>query len=93
MIQLVCKQVGGHWLSPSWMLKYRVVLLEQDHVMFKTTSVVNPAMFLSAQQVEGSPDHVCLHTYRRMYSSRPDLGGSALERPDWELFNAGSSFV
>lgn len=58
----------------------------------KTTSIVNPAIFLSAQQVEGIPEHDCLQTIE-VYSSRPDLGDSPLERPNWELFTDGSSFV
>jgi len=49
MVVTVLKQKGGHWLSPSKMLKYQVVLLEQDDVELKTTTIVNPEMFLSTK--------------------------------------------
>lgn len=65
-------------------------MLDQDYVTLKTTSIFNPAVFLSAQRVEGTQDHDCLQTTEEVYSSRPDLGDSPLERSDWELFTDGS---
>lgn len=44
------EQKGGHWLSPSGTLKYQVVLMERDDVELKTTSEVNPALFLTKNQ-------------------------------------------
>ena len=41
----VLEQKGGHWLSPSRMMEYQVVLTEQDDVILKTTNLVNPADF------------------------------------------------
>lgn len=35
------------------MLKYQAVLIEQDHVVLKTTDIVNPATCLSAPSSEG----------------------------------------
>lgn len=91
MVQLIPEQKGCHWLSPRRMLKYQVALLEQEGVTLKTTSILNPALFLSAQQMEGTPEHDCLQTIKEVCSSRPNLGDSSLERPDWELFTNGSS--
>uniref|UniRef100_A0A8B9ND86 Reverse transcriptase RNase H-like domain-containing protein n=1 Tax=Accipiter nisus TaxID=211598 RepID=A0A8B9ND86_9AVES len=62
MVDTVLQQKGRHWLSPSRMLKYQVVLLEQDDIDLKTTSIVNPAVFLSTDQVESPPEHDCLQT-------------------------------
>ena len=50
MVITVLEQKGGHWLSPSRMMKYQVVLTEQDDVILKTTNLVNPAVFLSSIQ-------------------------------------------
>lgn len=74
-------------------LVHQVVLLDLDFVTLKTASIVNPAMFLSAQQTEGAPGFDCLQTTEVVYSSRPSLGDSPLERLNWELFSNGSSFV
>ena len=68
------------------MLKYQAVLLEQDDVTLKSTSMVNPAMFLSAQQTEGNLEHDCLQTTEEVYSGRPDL-------KDTPLYTDGSSFI
>lgn len=77
MVQSVLKQKGGHWLSPSHMLKYQVVLLERDAVTIKTTSIINPDVFLSSQQVEGTPEHdyalLCLLTNYRKKHTPADL--------------------
>ncbi|PKU34391.1 protein nynrin-like [Limosa lapponica baueri] len=82
MVSTVLDQKGGHWLSPSRMLKYQAVLLEQDYVTLKTTSIVNPAMFLLAQQTESSPKHDCLQTTKEVYSSRLDLKDTPLSNLD-----------
>ncbi|XP_051645351.1 uncharacterized protein LOC127471903 isoform X1 [Manacus candei] len=92
-VQAVLEQKGGHWLSPSRMLKYQVVLLEQDDVTLKTTSIVNPAMFLSSALTDSVPEHDCLQTIEETYSSRPDLKDVPLENADWELYTDGSSFM
>lgn len=75
------------------MLKYQSVLLEQDDVTLKTTSVVNPAMFLSSTLLDSVPEHDCLQTIGETYSSRPDLKDVPLKNPDWELYTDGSSFM
>lgn len=49
MVISVLEQKGGHWLSPSRMLKYQVILLEQDDAELKTTTAINPAMFLNSE--------------------------------------------
>ncbi|XP_051657463.1 uncharacterized protein LOC127477308 [Manacus candei] len=92
-VQAVLEQKGGHWLSPSRMLKYQVVLLEQDDVTLKTTSIVNPAMFLSSTLTDSVPEHDCLQTTEETYSSRPDLKDVPLENANWELYTDGSSFM
>ncbi|RMC21500.1 hypothetical protein DUI87_02366 [Hirundo rustica rustica] len=79
--------VGGHrgrlWQGES----------EQDDVTLETSSVVNPAMFLSSTLIDDEPEHNCLQTIEEVYSSRSDLKDVALENPDWELFTDGSSFM
>lgn len=84
MVTTVLDQKGGHWLSPSRMLKY---------VTLKTTDVINPAMFRSTQHEESKPEHDCLQTIGEVYSSRPDLKDTPLQDPDWELYMDGSSFM
>ena len=59
------------------------MLLEQDDVTLKTTSVVNPAMFLSSTLTDDVPEHDCLQTIKEVYSSRPDLKDVPLENPNW----------
>ncbi|XP_055658800.1 uncharacterized protein LOC106112980 isoform X2 [Falco peregrinus] len=93
MVITVLEQKGGHWLSPSRMMKYQVVLTEQDDVILKTANLVNPAVFLSSVQEEGRLEHDCLATIEYVYSSREDLKDVPLERPDWELYTDGSSFM
>ncbi|GAB0209792.1 protein NYNRIN-like [Grus japonensis] len=93
MVITVLEQKGGHWLSPSRMLKYQVVLLEQDDVELKTTAIVNPAMFLSTENPTEKLEHDRLLTIEQVYSSRPDLKDEPLKDPDLELFMDGSSFV
>lgn len=75
------------------MLKYQSVLLEQDDVTLKTTSFVNPAMFLSFTLIDSVPEHDCLQTIEEAFSSRPDLKDICLEDPDWELYTDGSSVM
>jgi len=75
------------------MLKYQAVLLEQDNVELKTTTVVNPAMFLLMENPTESLEHDCLLTVEQVYPSRPDLKDEPLENTDLELFTDGSSFV
>ena len=94
MVTTVLEQKGGHWLSPSRMLKYQVMLLEQDDVELKVTSAVNPAMFLAMnEESEESLSHDCVQTIEEVYSSRSDLHDELLTNPDLELFTDGSSFV
>ncbi|GAB0207362.1 protein NYNRIN-like [Grus japonensis] len=93
MVITVLERKGGHWLSPSRMLKYQVVLLEQDDVELKATAIVNPAMFLSTENPTEKLEHDCLLTIEQVYSSRPDLTDEPLKDPDLELFIDGSSFV
>ena len=46
-VTAVLEQKGGHWLSPSQILKYQAILLEQDDVELKVTTILNPATFLT----------------------------------------------
>lgn len=39
MVLSVLGQKGGHWLLPSQMLKYQIVLLDQDDVELKSTTL------------------------------------------------------
>ena len=94
MVITVLEQKGGrHRLSPSRMLKYQVVLLEQDDVYLKTATVVNPAVFLTTDRVEGDLERDCLQTIEEVYSSRPDLRDAPLEETGWELYTGESSFI
>ncbi|KAK4831058.1 hypothetical protein QYF61_014990, partial [Mycteria americana] len=90
----VLEQNRGHWLSPSTMLKYQVILLEQDDVELKTTTAINPAMFLNSEVRDSEPlHHDCLQTIKHVYAIRQDLRDEPLTNPDLELFTDGSSFI
>ena len=93
MVITVLEQKGGHWLSPSRMMKCQVVLMEQGDVVLKTTNLINPAVFLNSVQEEGQIEHDCLVIIEHVYSSREDLKDRPLEDPDWELYTDGRSFV
>ncbi|KAK4822220.1 hypothetical protein QYF61_011861 [Mycteria americana] len=94
MVIYVLEQKGGHWLSPSRMLKYQVILLEQDDVELKTTTAINPVMFLNLEVRDSELLHRdYLQTIEHVYSSRQDLRDEPLTNPDLELFTDGSSFV
>ncbi|XP_064901184.1 uncharacterized protein LOC135577217 [Columba livia] len=93
MVTTVLEQKGGHWLSPSRMMKYQAILTEQDDVILKTTNLMNPAVFLSAETEEENLEHDCVEVIEYTHASRPDLKDTPLEETDWELFTDGSSFV
>ncbi|XP_064901108.1 uncharacterized protein LOC135577189 [Columba livia] len=93
MVTTVLEQKGGHWLSPSRMMKYQAILTEQDDVILKTTNLMNPAVFLSAETEEENLEHDCVEVIEYTHASRPDLKDTPLEKTDWELFTDGSSFV
>ena len=80
MVVTGLEQKGGSLVIPSSILKYQVVLLEQDEVEFKTTTIVNPAMFLSTANPTESLKHDCLLTVEQVYSSRSDLKDEPLEK-------------
>lgn len=62
VVTSILEQNEGHWLSPSRMLRCQVVLLEQDDVELKTTSAMNPAIFLDHKAVdEGALTQDFLH--------------------------------
>ncbi|KAK4810526.1 hypothetical protein QYF61_004489 [Mycteria americana] len=42
---------GHHWISPSRVAKYQVVLLEQDDVVISLTSALNPATLLISEKM------------------------------------------
>ena len=89
----VLEQKGGHCLSPSRILKYQAILLEQDDVELKVTTILNPATFLTTDPDGGELTHNCLQTMEQMYSSRADLKDMPMENADWDLFVDGSSFM
>lgn len=93
MVTTVLEQKGGHWLSPSRMMKYQAMLTEQDNVTLKTTNLLNPAVFLGTVPEEGSLEHNCVEIIEHAHASHEDLKDVPLERYDWELFTDGSSFV
>ncbi|XP_064900790.1 protein NYNRIN-like [Columba livia] len=93
MVTTVLEQKGGHWLSPSRMMKYQAILTEQDDITLKTTNLMNPAVFLSAETEEENLEHDCVEVIEYTHASRPDLKDTPLEKTDWELFTDGSSFV
>ena len=75
MATTVLEQKGGHWLSPSRMLKYRVILLKQDDVELKVTSAVNPASFflIFNEEREDPLSHDCLQTSTGNISTDLDM--------------------
>ncbi|XP_062484647.1 uncharacterized protein LOC134168685 [Pezoporus occidentalis] len=91
MVTNVLEQKGGHWLSPSRMMKYQAILKEQDDM--RTTNLLNPAAFLGTDLEEGALEHDCIEVIEHTYATRMDLKDVPLERPDWELFTGGNSFV
>ncbi|XP_066846568.1 uncharacterized protein [Anser cygnoides] len=93
MVTTVLEQKGGHWLSPSRMMKYQAILTEQDDVTLKTTNLLNSAVFLGTVPEEGPLEHNCVEIIEHTHASREDLKDVPLERYDWELFTDGSSFV
>nr|XP_021152046.1 uncharacterized protein LOC110363535 [Columba livia] len=93
MVTTVLEQKGGHWLSPSRMMKYQIILTEQDDVVLKTTNLMNPAEFLGAGTEEGDLKLDCVEVIEYTHASRPDLRDTPLAETDWELFTDGSSFV
>ena len=74
------EQKGGHWLSPSQMMKYQAILTEQDDVTLKTTTLLNPAVFLGTTPEEESLNHNCVEIIEYTYASRADLKDLPLER-------------
>lgn len=71
MVTSILEQKEGHCLSPGRMLRYPVVLLEQDDVGLKTTAAMSPAIFLDPKAVgEGALTQDCLQTTEQVYSSR-----------------------
>lgn len=93
MVTTVLEQKGSHWLSPSKMIKFQVVLTGQDDVTLKTTNLLNTALFLGTTTKEGPLEHDCVEVIEYTYSAREDLKDVPLEQPEWELFTDGSSFV
>lgn len=88
----VLEQKGGHWLSPRRMRKYQAILLEQDDVELKVTSVLNPATLLPlASETELERDG--LVTIEQVYSSRADLKDEPIDSAEMNLFVDGSGFV
>ncbi|KAK4811089.1 hypothetical protein QYF61_016375 [Mycteria americana] len=83
---------GHHWISPSRVAKYQVVLLEQDDVVISLTSALNPATLLPISEF-GELHHDCLTTIEQVYSSRPDLRDEPLSNAELEVFTDGSSFM
>ncbi|KAK4819196.1 hypothetical protein QYF61_026812 [Mycteria americana] len=76
------------------MLKYQVILLQQDDVELKTTTAINPVMFLNSEVRDSEPlHHDRLQTVEHIYSRRQDLRHKLLTNPDLDLFTDGSSFV
>ncbi|XP_050769787.1 uncharacterized protein LOC127027997 [Gymnogyps californianus] len=92
-VTAVLEQKGGHWLSPSRILNYQAILLEQDDVELKVTTILNPATFLTTDPDGGELTHDCLQTMEQTYSSRADLKDMPMENVDWDLFVDGSSFM
>ncbi|XP_009880699.1 PREDICTED: LOW QUALITY PROTEIN: uncharacterized protein LOC104284110, partial [Charadrius vociferus] len=93
MVTTVLEQKGGHWLSPSRMMKYQAILTEQDDVSLKTTNLLNPAVFLGTDPEEGTLEHDWVEVIEHTYATRIDLKDVPLANLDWELFTDGSSFV
>ena len=93
MVTTGLEQKGGCWLFPSRMIKFQVILTEQDDAILKTTNVLNPALFLGTASEEGPLEHDCVEAIQYTYSAKEDLKDIPLEQPEWELFTDGSSFV
>ncbi|XP_067172094.1 uncharacterized protein, partial [Apteryx mantelli] len=65
-----------------------------DDVEPKTTTAINPVMFLNSEVRDPEPlHHDCLQTIEHVYSSRQDPRDEPLTNLELELFTDGSSFV
>ncbi|KAK4806986.1 hypothetical protein QYF61_000315 [Mycteria americana] len=91
-VTTVLEQKGGHWLSPSRMMKYQAMLLEQDDVELKVTTTLNPATLLPLPG-ETELEHDYLKTIKQVYASRTDLKDKPLDSAELNLFIDGSSQV
>ncbi|XP_054703770.1 uncharacterized protein LOC129215139 [Grus americana] len=91
-VTTILEQKGGHWLSPSRMMKYQAILLEQDDTELKVVTVLNPATLLP---LPGDTEfmHDCVTTIEQVYSSSIDLKDEPLEFTEVTLYVDGSSFV
>ena len=58
-----------------------------------TSTVINPASFLSDKQEMETVVHDCIETVETVYASRPDLKEEPLEEADRRWYTDGSSFV
>lgn len=93
IVSTMLEQKGGYWLSLSRMLKYQAILVEQDDIELKTTSLVNPASFLNTRKPAKQLHHDYLKTIKEVYSSCPDLKEHPLSNADLTLYTDESSYV
>ncbi|KAF4801301.1 hypothetical protein TURU_036101 [Turdus rufiventris] len=75
-VSVVLEVKTGHWVFPQRFLKYQAIMVAQDNVEIVVTDIINPASFLSGNQVE-LVHHNCLETIKASYSSHPDLKDDA----------------
>ena len=64
----VLEQKGHHWISPSRLAQYQVVLIEQDDVTLRMSSTLNPATLMLVDE-RGELEHDCLHVMEQVHSN------------------------
>ena len=85
-----CKRATIDLLNFMGLAGYRV---SQKKAQIVQTTVEYLGFEISQGERQLELEHDCLQVIEQVYSSWPDLKHTPLEKPDWELFTDGSSFV
>lgn len=92
-VKTILDQRASHWLTPSRLLQFEVILLQDEDLKLEVCNRVNPATFLKEGAKGGEVMHDCLEVLSISTSARPDLADQPLENADCEWFIDGSSRV
>lgn len=92
-VKTILTQKAGRWLTDSRILKYEIILMEKNDLVFVTKSCLNPATFLwKGEEKEENIEHNCLDLIEYQTKVRPDLQDTPLGEGEL-LFIDGSSRV
>ncbi|KAK4810627.1 LOW QUALITY PROTEIN: hypothetical protein QYF61_007364 [Mycteria americana] len=77
-VQTVLEQRGHRWLSPSRLIQYQASpMIEQDDVILKVTSTLNPATLLPVNE-NHELEHDCLQVIEQTYPWKTRIGSYSL---------------